>query len=115
MPRRYTMRAKCGHEGCAEFAIYEAETRKDSDEQYRKYGSGQWRCSRHSSPDDVLSEANPLRTIELNIYEEKYGRFWGTDRASSGLVTGPGFKAFASDFPPGTKVRVTAEIILPND
>lgn len=27
---------------------------------------------------------------------------------------GPGFKAFAEDFPDGTVLRVTAEIILPS-
>jgi hypothetical protein len=28
-------------------------------------------------------------------------------------MSGPGFKAFASDFPEGTVVRVTAEVVLP--
>jgi hypothetical protein len=35
--------------------------------------------------------------------------YWG----NFGMAHGPGFKAFADDFPAGTVIRVTAEIILP--
>jgi hypothetical protein len=32
----------------------------------------------------------------------------------SGFVYGPGFKAFADDFPEGTQLVVTARIVMPN-
>lgn len=38
-----------------------------------------------------------------------YGKFWG----SSGFIHGPGFKAYPNDFPEGTIIRITAEVILP--
>ncbi|AYD83936.1 hypothetical protein SEA_GETALONG_76 [Gordonia phage Getalong] len=40
---------------------------------------------------------------------EPYGKFW----ARHGFVTGPGFKAWADDFPAGTTLIVTAEVVLP--
>lgn len=99
----------CGHEGCREWARYEADTRAESIEQQKRYGNGRWRCVRHSQSDEVLSATNPIRTTEVVSRQEKHGRYFGY----FGFVHGPGFKAFADDFPPGTLLRVTAEIVLP--
>lgn len=41
---------------------------------------------------------------------ETYGKFW----EHQGLVTGPGFKAWADDFPEGTTLVVTVEAVLPS-
>jgi hypothetical protein len=43
------------------------------------------------------------------------GYFWGPPgaRASHGSVSGPGFRALADNFPPGTLLTVTATISLP--
>jgi hypothetical protein len=74
-----------------------------------------WFCVRHTNSDEVLSPANRVRTIEWeNLDGPGEKRYWGVDRPGSGFMSGPGFKAYADDFPPGTKVRVTAELILPN-
>jgi hypothetical protein len=107
--RRYSLHAKCGHEGCREFATYEADTRADYIRQERTYGGGRWLCVRHSNPDEVLSGENAKRVTEIVSRQEPHGRYFG----HSGFVHGPGFRAWAADFPAGTVLRVTAEIILP--
>lgn len=110
---KYSTRVKCGYDGCAELAFFEADTRKEQSSQYERYGNGKWRCVRHSQPADVLGLNNRSRTVEMTIFDEPHGRYWGVAKAGSGFVYGPGFKAFAEDFPPGTQLRVTAEVILP--
>lgn len=112
---KYSVRAECGHPDCREVAHYEADTRKDQTRLYEKYGNKKWRCTRHSNPEQVLSVANPKTTVEKTSEEKFYegssiGNFWG----SMGFMSGPGFRAWAKDFPAGTTLRVTAEILLPS-
>ncbi len=62
-----------------------------------------------------------LSIDHLKTVSEKASKRLFTDRGadiglywdSMGFVHGPGFRAFAKDFPEGTVIRVTAEIILP--
>lgn len=115
MARQYLSRFECGHPGCKEFATYESSRRADQADQYRRYGNKQWRCVRHSQPDEVLALDNQRLVRDVACREHFYegnsiGLFWG---GGSGFAHGPGFKAFAKDFPAGTILRVTAEIIAP--
>lgn len=115
MSRRPSIvRFKCGHPGCEEFARYEADNRQHAIELDKRYGYGKYRCVRHSQPDSVLSADNVKIVDELISIEEPHGLYWGKEKAGSGFAHGPGFKAFAEDFPAGTILRVTAEIILPS-
>lgn len=115
MPRpKKIVRAECGHPGCKEIARLEADNREDARRLCQKYGNGQWRCVRHSQPNEVLSLANSHIVFEAASKRVVPGcddLFWG----NSGFVHGPGFKAFADDFPPGTRIRITAEILPPTD
>jgi len=104
-----TYRAKCGHEGCTEYANFTADTRAEYGLLDRHHGYGRWRCVRHTQPDDVLSTTNRVRVWEDTSDQRPHGRFF----SNAGFISGPGFKVFAKDFPPGTRLRVTAEIILP--
>jgi hypothetical protein len=114
MAKPYGMfRAKCGHEGCAEFVRYEADRRSDYIDLERRYGNGQWRCVRHSQPNEVLSQTNTIIVREMKAMPAHSTMFWGQDRPWNGFAHGPGFKAFAEDFPEGTILRVTAEIVSP--
>lgn len=106
---RYQVRVQCGHPGCAEYSFYAADTRKEQSAIFDRLGNGKFRCVRHARPDEVLSAANPKRVTDMASRQEPYGRYWG----NSDFVYGLGFKAFAGDFPAGTIIRVTAEIILP--
>lgn len=110
MARRYYSRFECGHPGCCEVANYESATRAEQGKLYESYGNKKWRCVRHSQPDSVLGPDNLRRVYELTSDARPHGVYWG----HSGFVYGPGFRAFAADFPAGTTLRVTAEIIMPN-
>jgi len=115
--RPYMSRFECGHPGCGQFQSYESHTRADQANLYRKYGNGQWKCVRHSRPDEVLSLDNLKRvddTVSVRRFSDS-GHDIGLYFGHFGLVTGPGFKAFAKDFPEGAVLRVTAEIILPEN
>jgi len=110
-----TVNVRCGFDGCKEFAHYEAKNRKEASELYAKYGSGKYRCCRHTSIEEVLGLENMKRTktmtaLKSTKYTDLTELFWDE---SSGFTSGPGFKAYANDFPKGTKLIVTAEIILP--
>lgn len=112
MARSYGMfRAKCGHEGCTEFVRYDADNRRHYIDLEKRYGNGQWRCCRHSQPNEVLSSSNSQIINELRVIADGEHLYWGKERAFSGFSHGPGFKAFAEDFPEGTVLRITAEIV----
>lgn len=108
---RRTVRAECNHPGCKEWGFYETnneEERKSARESAKKY-----LCSRHRHPEELLSLGN-LKTEKVytaNENAELKKLFWG---GVSGFVFGDGYKAYADDFPPGTKLIVTAKIVLPD-
>lgn len=111
--REWTFTGTCGHEGCNERFTYRYPTRRDLVESFevKNYSNGRWRCMRHNRPNEVLSAANPTTTHELLVEERPYGRYFG----HQGAIFGPGFKAFADDFPAGAKIIVTAQLVLPED
>ncbi|WP_280393096.1 hypothetical protein [Nocardia wallacei] len=107
--REYTIRFKCAEDGCGEWYYSVAPTRREEAETRSYYAKRPWRCTRHTKPDEVLTPDNPERRTEITVEAKQFGHSWGY----SGLVSGPGFKAFADDFPPGTRLIVTARIELP--
>lgn len=110
--REWPLTFPCAHEGCMERARYVYQTKRDLQESFelKNFSNGRWRCIRHSRPDEVLSAQNPKTRAELTVDEHPHGRYFG----HSGFISGPGFKAFAKDFPAGAKVIVTAELVLPD-
>lgn len=110
--RQSNARFRCGHEGCGEVALFEVMDRAHRNSLQQRYGNDQYRCVRHSQPDQVLSASNARRSVDLTNMELVHGRYWD---GSNGFSYGPGFKAFARDFPPGTILRVTAEVLLPSN
>lgn len=110
--RDYQLRFECAHPGCNESVTFRYATRRDliNSFELKNYEGGRWKCTRHRNPSHVLSTGNVVTETTLECREETYGRFFG----NSGLVYGPGFLAYASDFPPGTKLVVTARIVLPS-
>lgn len=102
---------------CSEHGRFEYSSRREYSEIHRQYAD--WKCVRHSRPETVLSAANPCRTTVITLRRpESVFRpgercdflSWST---GSGYLHGPGFQAFAEDFPEGTIVEVTARLILP--
>jgi hypothetical protein len=111
--RKWPYRYECNHPGCTESAHHEFSSRADLMLQLKWVPRDKWFCVRHTNGGEVLSKGNRVRVTELSNFEVPHGKFWGTDKPQSGFLHGPGFKAFAEDFPPGAKIRVTAELILP--
>lgn len=124
--REYTIRLRCTHEGCTETSFTTATTRREETEIRSRYAKSPYLCVRHTKPDEVLSTENLERTLVVVAQkvearfvrgidtpgEVRYldGLFWD---GRSGFNFGPGFKAYASDFPEGTRLVVTARIELP--
>ena len=107
----------CAEAGCSERAHFEYSNRAESADLYRRYHN-QWKCIRHSKPDSVLSVTN--KAIESSYvagksakYPELTTLFWSGPDHTSGFISGPAFRAWAKDFPEGTKLTVRAEITLP--
>ena len=103
---------KCSEAGCNEYARYEYDSRKEAEQLQGRYGNGQWKCLRHLDACKILSLIN-LKTVcnfESQANESLKKCFWDT---GSGFCSGPGFRAWAKDFPAGTKIIVTTEVVLP--
>ena len=115
MPKRqYHLSVKCSEPNCREVRHYLYDTRIEYNEAYVRHQKD--KCSRHSQPEKVLSIDNITIVSEQTVKtakdrEEKY--FDGKGLVSS-FTTGYAYRAFANDFPEGTILKVTAEIIIPN-
>lgn len=115
--REYTIRFKCAEDGCGEWYYGVAASRRDEADTRAWYAKRPWRCVRHAKPDEVLSADNLERvTVRVSGKSKRYPNlpdlFWDD---GSGFEYGPGFKAYAKDFPPGTRLIVTARIELPEN
>ncbi|QPL14113.1 hypothetical protein QEH48_gp084 [Streptomyces phage TurkishDelight] len=122
-PRRKYLTRRCSGPGlCTETSVIEYTARRELEHVPRE-----WKCPRHSAPDEWLTTSNRETTAVLEL-QPRYlaptrpggeprllGYFWGPpgQRASHGSVSGPGFKALADNFPPGTLLTITATISLP--
>lgn len=98
----------CAEPGCREVGRYEYDTRRDYDKAVRENRS--YICSRHSMKSRVLT-MDCLRAEWLSApnREESYGRFFG----NSGLIINEACYAKADEFPVGTRIKITSEVILP--
>lgn len=111
--REWPLRFVCAEDGCTESTNFRYQTKRDMMESFelKNYSNGRWRCIRHSRPNEVLSPSNMETRAELTVEQKDYGRYFG----NFGVISGPGFRVFAKDFPAGTKVVVTASLILPTE
>lgn len=117
MARRYTIRLRCAAEGCPAGSVAEACTRHEENEARRWYAEHPYRCYRHQAPAEVLSAAEPVMHGALRVTQQGPSKYWAVEadgRLRGGLVSGPGIRAIADDFPEGTRLLVTAEIELPS-
>ncbi len=112
--REWPLRFQCAHPGCTESVTYRYTTRRDLESSFemKNYRGGKWKCTRHSMPDEVLGTENLETRWESVSAASEHGRVYF---GHSGFVCGPGFKAWADDFPPGTRLIVTARIEMPDE
>lgn len=126
MPRGdYRLFVTCTEPECRESTTFGYTLKADYREGYQRH-HGKWKCVRHSSPGTVLAPGNEVLTAVLTavrpVFTDCNGNetplskmSWRADGAgsSSGYVRGPGFQAFAGDWPEGTRLEVTARILPP--
>lgn len=114
MRPKITARFTCIEDGCSEISIFECENQRERKE-ICEHNQGKWKCLKHSDPGEWLSVDN-MKTEEILVAgkSKKFpgleGLFWSE---GSGFVYGSGYRAQADEFPEGTKLIVTAEIVLP--
>jgi len=114
MRRKYLLTLRCKHDGCLATGRYEYDTRKEYARGFASHR--EWRCLRHIRPASVLSADNRVCTTELVAEQREHGVFFaGAGVLNSGFVSGPGFMAWSADFPPGTRVVITATVTLPEE
>lgn len=122
-PRRRHFTRRCSGPGlCPETSVIEYTARRELESVPKD-----WKCPRHAAPDEWMTPAN-RETVAVLELQPRYlnatrageerrllGYFWGPpgQRASQGAVSGPGFRALADNFPPGTLLTVTATVMLP--
>lgn len=112
----HILRVTCAKQGCCEIGRFAYDTKPEYSEGYKRH-NGIWLCSRHSQEHKVLT----LENLETN-YEKEFvvvarediggQHFWN---GGNGFASGDAFKAWAKDFPVGTRLVVnsTAKITLP--
>lgn len=105
-----TRSVKCVEPGCAEYGHFSYDTQRDAREPRTVKYRSEWRCVRHSGMDRMLSPENRVRTKTMEVLEKNGKNYWN---GTFGFVSGDGYKAFANDFPVGTKLTITATIELP--
>lgn len=122
MTRRRTHRQTCTHTGCTAHRDIEYTARRELDTV-----SKTWKCRKHDKPDEYLTvdnreraavlELHPRYRTNMDRHQVLLGNYWGPegepDKAHHGIVSGPGFWADAKNFPPGTRLTITARIELP--
>jgi hypothetical protein len=140
--RRVTSRVNCAKPGCREMAHFEYDSQRERAESERRRLEFPWRCYRHSAEEEVLSAENPVRETVLTVAQPRNPRyerdlddyrravargsdfarepsefydFLSWEGASGGIVSGPGFRAIAKDFPAGTRLVVTVRVEIPGE
>lgn len=121
---KYTSRATCSHPGCKECGFFGYDTRAEQRDGDLRRHKTPWRCNRHTNAEKVLTPKN-LSHSTSRVLVATPGEgiisdhlFWHDgDHLGSGFAFGDAFKAWAKDFPPGTKLIVesTARIELPSN
>lgn len=120
--RRRTYSRRCTTTGCREVSLIEYTSRSDIEGV-----KSDWVCRKHNQPDEYLNPNNREQTSVLELHpkyrtdmhgqEVLLGNYWGPEgepgKAHHGIESGPGFWVDAKNFPPGTRLIVTARIELP--
>lgn len=111
-----TVSLHCKHPGCTASSFGEYRSAAERNDWYDR--ALNWRCSKHAHPDRVLTLESTTKSCVLvatrldgSLYWVAAGQEASAHLTASGISYGPGFCADAKDWPEGTELRVTAEIV----
>lgn len=111
--REYYLNLRCHHEGCKETSFYSYSTQRDYREAVKGGQDRNWMCTRHSD-DRLLTTEKLEASKEMTVtFDEKLQKKFFDGR--NGFNHGASWKAFAEDFPIGTKIIESIKVILPTD
>lgn len=110
-----TRNLKCTAPGCSDYGHWQFDSRAEYDRHVQSTRT--WTCCRHSKGAGVLSMdrlkvewiSEPSKPLP-NHPNDPYRSF-----GSSGVILGTGYYAEGRDFPTGTRIKITAEVILPEE
>ena len=120
---KYRETKQCDRMGCTGRGFFEFASRREQAEASKRT----YRCLKHTQPDEWMTPENVSRTVTLTATRLPYvdpqrepsgflpGLFWVADgrNSGSGFTFGPGFRADAKEFPEGTRLTITATVVLP--
>jgi hypothetical protein len=115
MKREYYFYRKCTDNNCKEQQRFSYSTRAEEKQGIERNKT--WTCIRHQNPEQLITPNNTKTSVLIKCIKKNDHNYWqnekhfGTDNCSSGFQHGNGYKVFAKDFPVGTVIRVTAEVI----
>lgn len=122
MPRgSYRQMIVCAGPGCAKTVTYRHETRRDEAASVKSLRERPWKCPRHLWPDEVLGPGRETLTGVMTVTPRPEAARWEPPAIWVGPgfpfvsdeISGPGFRAFAGDWPEGTRLKITARILPP--
>jgi hypothetical protein len=111
---RYTLR--CHFEGCRETGFFEYDSQRELSESLNSAYFKNWMCSRHNAPHKNLTHESTAKTAVLvATRSESGGQYWRLEGATtgSGVDSSSAHKAYAGDFPEGTRLVITAYVETP--
>ncbi len=116
MNDKYHYRRICTREGCRDYTTTAFASQREYADYCKK--AKDWACIRHRNVGEILSHKNNKTIQVLYCRLKREHKYWQkeenseTDNMQSGFQYGNGYKAFAEDFPVGTKLTITAKISL---
>lgn len=114
---KHYLKLRCSEENCRECSHYEYDNRKDYQDAIIRHKG--YKCLKHSEyGKSRLMSVDSLKKEKIlinNKSETNNSLFWANEngKLESGYQHGPGFQLWSKDFPEGTILKVTAEVILP--
>lgn len=119
MPRReYHLTRQCVGDDCHEVERHTYDTQREYFEASRRYANRPYRCSRHQPENLQPNSSGRHVTITCQHPDAKlfpHSQDSHTWSDGSGFTFGPGFNAFAEDFPIGAKIHITISVELPKE
>lgn len=129
--RERTVTINCGHKPCGDTIFYCYSSQREYAEIMQGQKRSPYFCARHKDPAANLRPGNEaarhvlvatrLKSLRQRMWPDadpwRPGLYWVPEggRSGSGLIHGPGFTAYAADFPEGTRLVVTTRIEMPQE
>lgn len=105
---------RCHKPGCTETGFAEYDTQRERME-ITSGRASTWMCGRHMDEHRNLTLESGAKTAVLVATKTEYGQFWYPEgkTTGSGLNRSEAHKAYAEDFPEGTRLVITAYVETP--